>query len=41
MLFEIGSGQAADLCEIAKQSGWKCEIFKDYDANDRVAYLHK
>ena len=41
MLFEIGNTQANDICDIANQNGWSCEIFKDYDSNDRVAYLHK
>lgn len=41
MLFEIGYDQADAIREIAKTCGWECEIFKDYDANDRVAYLHK
>lgn len=41
IIFEIGYDQAAALREIAKEHGWECEIFKDYDDNDRVAYLHK
>ena len=41
MLFEIGYDQADAICEIAKECGWECEIFQDYDANDRVAHLHK
>lgn len=38
-LFEIGYDQADDLRSIAELNGFNCEIFKDYGANDRVAYL--
>lgn len=38
-LFEIGYDQADDLRAIADQNAFNCEIFKDYGANDRVAYL--
>ena len=41
MLFEIGYDQAEALKGIAKEHGFNCEIYKDYGANDRVAYLTK
>ena len=40
MLFEIGCEQGEALCEIAKEHGFSCEIFKDYGGNDRVAFLN-
>lgn len=40
-LFEIGYDQADDLRRIAKENGFNCQIFKDYGANDRVAFLTK
>ncbi len=39
MLFEIGYNQAEALESIAAENGYKCEIFKDYGGNDRVAHL--
>ena len=39
MLLEIGCDQAKAVSTIAYSSGMKCEIFKDYGGNDRVAYL--
>ena len=39
MLFEIGCEQAKDIAELSAASGFKCEIFKDYGGNDRVAAL--
>lgn len=39
MLLEIGCDQAKAVSAIANTSGMRCEIFKDYDGNDRVAYL--
>lgn len=40
-IFEIGYDQAKDLKNIAAQNGFKCEIFKDYGKNDRVAVLKR
>ena len=40
-LFEIGYDKADDLRRIANENGFKCEIFKDYGGNDRVAILMK
>ena len=34
-------GKAKDLKNIAAQNGFKCEIFKDYGKNDRVAVLKR
>lgn len=39
MLFEIGCDQAKALSVIASSNGYRCEVFKDYGSNDRVAYL--
>lgn len=39
MLLEIGYDQARDVCSIAKESGYSCEIIKDYGSNDRVAII--
>ena len=39
MLFEIGYDQAKSIAAIASRVGLRCEIFKDYGGNDRVAYL--
>ena len=39
MLFEIGCDQARSVSSIAASAGMRCEIFKDYGGNDRVAYL--
>lgn len=39
MLLEIGCDQAKAVSAIAGSSGMRCEIFKDYGGNDRVAYL--
>ena len=39
MLFEIGYDQAKSIAAIASRVGMRCEIFKDYGGNDRVAYL--
>ncbi|MBQ8140307.1 MAG: peptide chain release factor N(5)-glutamine methyltransferase [Clostridia bacterium] len=41
MLFEIGYDQADAVSEIARENGYKCEIFKDYGENDRVARLFR
>ncbi len=40
-LFEIGCDQAKAIGQIAKENGWGCEVYKDYDSKDRVAYLHR
>jgi release factor glutamine methyltransferase len=39
MLLEIGCDQAKAVSAIASDAGMRCEIFKDYGGNDRVAYL--
>jgi methylase of polypeptide subunit release factors len=39
MLLEIGCDQAKSVSSIAGKAGMRCEIFKDYGGNDRVAYL--
>lgn len=40
-LLEIGWDQAKAVGAIAKEFGYRCEIYKDYSGNDRVAYLTK
>ena len=39
MLLEIGCDQAKDISSIASSAGMRCEIFKDYGGNDRVAVI--
>ncbi len=39
MLFEIGCDQAKAVTAIAHHSGFRCEVYKDFGGNDRVAYL--
>ncbi len=41
MLFEIGCDQAKAVSTIAASHGFRCEVYKDYSGNDRVAYLTK
>ena len=41
MLLEIGCDQAKSVSALAAASGMRCEIYKDYGGNDRVAYLKK
>lgn len=41
MLLEIGCDQAKAVAAISGSNGFRCEIFKDYGGNDRVAYLTK
>lgn len=41
MLLEIGCDQAKSVGVIAAAAGMRCEIYKDYGGNDRVAYLKK
>ena len=41
MLLEIGCDQAKAVGAIASAAGMRCEIYKDYGGNDRVAYLKK
>lgn len=41
MLLEIGCDQAKAVTAIATVAGMRCEIYKDYGGNDRVAYLKK
>ena len=39
MLLEIGWNQAKTVSAIAHEAGFRCEVYKDYGGNDRVAYL--
>ena len=39
MLLEIGHDQGKAISEIAVTAGYRCEIYKDYGGNDRVAFL--
>lgn len=39
MLLEIGCDQARAVTSIAHASGFRCEVYKDFGGNDRVAYL--
>ena len=39
MLLEIGHDQAKAVSAIAQICGYRCEVYKDYGGNDRVAYL--
>ena len=39
MLLEIGCDQRQAVCAIANAAGFRCEVYKDYGGNDRVAYL--
>lgn len=39
MLLEIGCDQAKAVSEISHKSGFRCEVYKDYCGNDRVAYI--
>lgn len=39
MLLEIGCDQGKAVTQLAHESGWRCEIYKDYAGNDRVAHL--
>lgn len=39
MLLEIGCDQGKAVASISANAGMRCEIFKDYGGNDRVAYL--
>ena len=41
MLLEIGCDQAKSVSAIAAAAGMRCEIYKDYCGNDRIAYLKK
>ena len=41
MLLEIGCDQAKAVSAIAGKNGYRCEVYKDYGGNDRVAYLTK
>ncbi|MBO7302735.1 MAG: peptide chain release factor N(5)-glutamine methyltransferase [Clostridia bacterium] len=41
MLLEIGCDQAKSVAALASAAGMRCEIYKDYGGNDRVAYLKK
>ena len=41
MLLEIGCDQAKSIAALASAAGMRCEIYKDYGGNDRVAYLKK
>ena len=39
MLLEIGWNQAKSVAAIAAEVGFRCEVYKDYSGNDRVALL--
>ena len=39
MLLEIGCDQGKAVSTIAAHAGYRCEVYKDYGGNDRVAYL--
>jgi len=39
IIYEIGYDQAEEIKEIAALNSFKCEIFRDYGGNDRVAIL--
>lgn len=39
MIFEIGFDQGRELCDIADDHGYTCEIIKDLEKNDRVAVV--
>ncbi len=39
MLLEIGWDQAKSVAAIAAETGWRCEVYKDYSGCDRVAVL--
>lgn len=39
MLLEIGCDQAHAVTEISHLAGFRCEVYKDFSGNDRVAYL--
>ena len=39
MLLEIGWNQGKAIAAIAAAEGYRCEVYKDYSGNDRVAYL--
>ena len=39
MLLEIGCDQGKSVASIAQEAGFRCEVYKDYGGNDRVAYL--
>lgn len=41
MLLEIGCDQAKSVTAIAHANGFRCEVYKDFGGNDRVAYLTK
>ena len=41
MLLEIGCDQAKAVTAISHANGYKCEVYKDFGGNDRVAYLCK
>ena len=41
MLLEIGWDQAHTVTAISHAHGFRCEVYKDYSGNDRVAYLTK
>ena len=41
MLLEIGCDQARAVTAIAHLNSFKCEVYKDFGGNDRVAYLTK
>ena len=41
MLLEIGHDQGKAISEVAVANGYRCEIYKDYGGNDRVAFVSR
>ena len=41
MLLEIGHDQGKAISEVAVSNGYRCEIYKDYGGNDRVAFVSR
>lgn len=39
MLLEIGADQGKKIAELCVEQGYRCEIYKDYGGNDRVAFI--
>lgn len=41
MLLEIGHDQGKAISDVAVSNGYRCEIYKDYGGNDRVAFVSR
>ena len=41
MLLEIGHDQGKTVSELAVSNGYRCEIYKDYGGNNRVAFVSR